>query len=145
MDSLSQLAHQSGTSACNSDTNQKPIYGGWRQRGVHCRQRTGCDLIDAQRSRRRSWWPFRRSVSLTRVGLPPAPPATYSSFFVRASRPTMPPRRRRGKTEPEADDSSGDEYGRVKKPVRRSATRGKGKKGGIFSKVPIDVLYEVSV
>lgn len=57
----------------------------------------------------------------------------------------MPPKRQRGEAEPEADDSSGDEYGRTKKSVRRTATRSKGKKGGNFSKVPIDVLYEVSV
>jgi len=57
----------------------------------------------------------------------------------------MPPNRRRGKAGHEADDSSGDEYGRAKKSVRRTTNRGKGKKGGIFSKVPIDVLYEVSV
>lgn len=55
----------------------------------------------------------------------------------------MPPKRRRGKAEPEGDNSSGDEYGRAKKSVRRTGTRGKGKKGEIFPKVPIDVLYEV--
>lgn len=57
----------------------------------------------------------------------------------------MPPKRRRGKAGSEADDSSGDEYGRPKKSVRRTAARGKGKKGGSFSKVPIDVLYEVGI
>ena len=57
----------------------------------------------------------------------------------------MPPKRRRGKAEPEEDDSSGDEYGRPKKSARRTATRGKTKKGGNFSKVPVDVLYEVSI
>ena len=57
----------------------------------------------------------------------------------------MPPKRRRGKADSEADDSSGDEYGRPKKSVRRTAARGKGKKGGSFSKVPINVLYEVGI
>jgi len=57
----------------------------------------------------------------------------------------MPPKRRRGEAEPETDDGSGDEYGRAKKSVRSTVTRSKGKKGGSFSKVPIDVLYEVRV
>ena len=57
----------------------------------------------------------------------------------------MPPKRRRRKSDSEVDDSSGDEYGRTKKSARRGATRGKGKKGGKLSEVPIDVLYEVSI
>jgi len=56
----------------------------------------------------------------------------------------MPPKRRRRNPDSEADDNSGDEYGHTKKSVRRTTTRGKGKKVGNFSKIPIDVLYEVS-
>ena len=57
----------------------------------------------------------------------------------------MPPKRRRRKSDSKVDDSSGEEYGRTKKSVRPSTTRGKGKKGGKLSEVPIDVLYEVSI
>ena len=57
----------------------------------------------------------------------------------------MPPKRRRGKSEHESDNSSGDEYGPAKKSVRRTATRGKSKKEGNFCEVPVEVLYEVSI
>jgi hypothetical protein len=56
----------------------------------------------------------------------------------------MPPKRPRSELDSEANDNSGDENGRTKKSVRRTATRGKGKRGKNFAKVPVELLYEVS-
>lgn len=62
------------------------------------------------------------------------------------SKLAMSPKRRRRKLEFEEDRSSGDEYGRAKRSVRHTATRGKAKKAERLAQVPIiDALYEVSI